>query len=198
MASLILKSLLLAKQVFFYFMEDSEGRVMVAVEEEQELGPTGLAASWIHAGDLETTLLDYQLVAAGYGDPECCSGPYTGMWPHYLSRIGIVREYILRFVDLSRQKRLIPAYLTEEFESESCKYIVRVDQRGHVELWSSKKGVVDRKVLLEDGRQSLGFGGSHQDIYASLEINREVDSFSIKLVDYSSAELPIFCSWQNI
>ncbi len=78
----------------FLFCKDSEGRAWIAgIEDDSEIQTTGLHKSWIHAGDLTTPAFEYSDYDGGFGG-QVRRREYIDMFPNYLSKIPVIKEYL--------------------------------------------------------------------------------------------------------
>lgn len=79
----------------FMFCRDEMGRAWIgAIEDDSELGSTGLKRSWVDAGDLITPAYEYDNETGGYGNPQRRNGQYVDMFEKYVSKIPIIQEYL--------------------------------------------------------------------------------------------------------
>lgn len=82
----------------YLFCKDKKGRAWIGgIEALSEIGATGLRNKWIDAGDLATPADEYGEQSGGYGNYNKVNGDhYVDMFDHYLSRIGVIQEYLNR------------------------------------------------------------------------------------------------------
>lgn len=79
----------------YIFCKDKKGRAWIAgIENDSEVGSTGLKKSWVTAGDLETPAYEYKDYAATYGNDKDVNGDYIDMFANYLSKIPVIQEYL--------------------------------------------------------------------------------------------------------
>ncbi len=74
---------------------DEYGRTWIGgIEVNSELTSTGCRKNWAMGGDLMTPLYEYSTQSGNYGDPSDIRKGMVGMWNQYLSKIGLIEEYI--------------------------------------------------------------------------------------------------------
>lgn len=78
------------------FCEDAKGRAWVGnVEATAPITSTGLRREWVLAGDFTTPLYEYSRQSDGYGDPRDTRGPYQCMWKNYLSKVPMIKKFLM-------------------------------------------------------------------------------------------------------
>lgn len=79
----------------FMFCRDESGRAWIgAIEDDSELGSTGLKRSWVEGGDLATPAYEHNTQTGGYGNPQKSQGSYVDMFEKYVSKIPVIQEYL--------------------------------------------------------------------------------------------------------
>lgn len=78
----------------FMFFRDTKGRAWIGgIEDNSEIGPTGLKKSWVFGGDLVTPAYEYDDITEGYGNEKMRKGHYVDMYENYLSKIPNIKRY---------------------------------------------------------------------------------------------------------
>ena len=84
----------------YVFFEDSRHRAwLTAVEVKTKLTSTGLRAEWAYPGDLATPVYERVTKSDGYGDDADQKGGYISMWDKYVSKLGIIKDYLRAKLD---------------------------------------------------------------------------------------------------
>ena len=64
-----------------------------------KLTSTGLRAEWAYPGDLATPVYERVTKSDGYGDDADQKGGYISMWDKYVSKLGIIKDYLRAKLD---------------------------------------------------------------------------------------------------
>ncbi len=84
----------------YVFFEDNRHRAwLTAVEVKTKLTSTGLRAEWAYPGDLATPIYERITKSDGYGDDGDQKGGYISMWDRYVSKLGIIKDYLRAKLD---------------------------------------------------------------------------------------------------
>ena len=84
----------------YVFYEDNRHRAWLGqVELKSDLTSVGLRAEWVYPGDLATPVYERVVKSDGYGDDTDQKGGYISMWSKYVSKLGIVKDYLRAKLD---------------------------------------------------------------------------------------------------
>lgn len=90
--------------IIYLFNKDQDNRVWIGSVQNADgkITSMGIYDKWLFGDNLITSVFEYAGYDGGYGDHVNTRGKYVDMFPKYLSKIPIIKEY-LRFLKLKKK-----------------------------------------------------------------------------------------------